>query len=514
MPEQKHGSKLKPSTIIWLIIVAVAVWYITGNLTAAGRFLIVIIGFGSMVLIHELGHFTFAKLSKIKVEAFSIGLPPTAFGIMRTEKGYRVRILPFLINKKKETESDQGGLIFTLGGKKKPGETEYQIGLIPFGGFVKMLGQEDFGEAKASDDPKSYTNKPPHTRLAVIAGGVAFNIISAVIFFIIAFMVGIKSPPPVVGDVIPGYSAAKVGLVPGDEIIEIDGKSKDLDFGDIILSAVLSEQTEEIPVKVKHTDGSVEKKYLTAEKKPQDPQPMFGITPAWSLKIAQLNPEDANDLLGKTGLKSGDRIISANNRDVEHFWQIQEVLKSYPDSVSLLAERKTTDNQTKLIETTIPVSIAVGHICSMVPRLKVEKVDPPKPGLVQLLFNKLQLLLAKTGIVKEPEKYTLDLNKGDIIVGVGDVNYPAYRQLREITELHKNKELPLKVLRSQKDGTEKIVEVTAIPVMKDKRVIIGFLNSHDIDNPVIAPTPNPAMITTIDSAQNLSSPGLNIGFNI
>ncbi|MBN1796130.1 MAG: site-2 protease family protein [Sedimentisphaerales bacterium] len=487
MSEPKHGQKISFSTIIWFAVAAIAVWFIATHLITTGRIVIVILGFSLMVFIHELGHFTMAKLTGIKVEIFSMGFPPPAIAIKRTEKGYRVRLLPFLINRERE-ESGEGGLIFTFGGKKKPGETEYQIGLIPFGGFVKMLGQEDFGEAKKNDDPRSYMNKPPHTRLAVIAGGVIFNVISAVIFFMAAFMVGLDFMPPVVGAVAPDYPAAKTSLKAGDEIIEIDGVTKDLDFGDIILSALASKQGEEIPMKVKHQDGTTEKIYLTAEKKPGDPQPLFGIAPPLSLQIAKLEPDDANYLMAKTGLMPDDKIISINNQDIEYFWQMEEILQSHPASVSLLVERKTSSNQTALIETTIPMSMAIGHICSMVPRLKVESVESPQASLIQQVFNNLRKLLARAGIVKESAKYTLGLKEGDVIIGIADVNYPTYAELREITESYQDKELSMKVLRSQEDGLGKIAEITVIPVNKKGRIIIGFLPGLDVENPVIAKT--------------------------
>jgi regulator of sigma E protease len=490
MPEDKNGQKVNSHKIIWLAIAAFLIYLIANNPDTAVKILLVIIGFGSMVLIHELGHFTFAKLSKIKVEAFSMGLPPTALGIMRTEKGWRIRILPFLINKEKEETGESGHIIY-LGGKQKPGETEYQIGAIPFGGFVKMLGQEDFGEAKRTDDPRSYTNKPPHTRLAVIAGGVMFNMISAVIFFIIAFMIGVDSPPAVVGGVVPGYSAEKAGLVPGDEVIEIDGKRKDLEFSDISISALLSEEYRQVPFKVKHADGSIEKVYLTAEKKLEnnDEQPMFGIAQPLSLIIRDLSPEDTNDLFGKTGLKPGDKIISANNNDIEHYWQLEDILSGFPEKVSLLAQRQTKEDQTELIETTLSTPIIANHICSMVPLIKVKDAEaPPKPGFFNKFLTSIKKLISKTGLIDEPADYRFELQTGDIIIGMADVNYPTFKQQTDITKLYNNKELPLKVIRKQSDNTERVLNITATPFRKGENVIIGFTRIHDFEKPIIAHT--------------------------
>ena len=197
-------------------IFVVAIYLIVQNIDVFGNILLVVVGFGAVVFIHEFGHFIVAKLGRIKVEAFSIGYPPTLVGIRKTEDGYRVRILPDFFRKEDE-ESQDGSLSFTVGsGGGRAWETEYRIGLIPFGGYVKMLGQEDTKAAEANDDPRSYANKSVGTRMATIAGGVTFNAVSAVIVFMIVFLIGIRLMPAVVGGVVPGSPAAKAGLRAGD----------------------------------------------------------------------------------------------------------------------------------------------------------------------------------------------------------------------------------------------------------------------------------------------------------
>ena len=94
-----------------------------------------------------------------------------------------------------------------------PGETEYTIGLIPFGGFVKMLGQDDVGPMKINKDPRSYSNNSALARAAVLAAGVTFNAITRY-RYIIVFLIGINLPAPVVGGVLPDSPAARAGIKP------------------------------------------------------------------------------------------------------------------------------------------------------------------------------------------------------------------------------------------------------------------------------------------------------------
>jgi len=208
---------------LMFVIVVPVILLIARNIGFFGNVLLVLLGFGAVVIVHEFGHFIVAKLSGIKVEAFSLFMPPIFLGVQKTEEGIRIRILPEILRKKGD-ESGNGSLCFTINRRCKPSETEYRVGLIPFGGFVKMLGQDDTGPASTSDDPRSYANKPPHIRAAVLAAGVTFNVISAVIVFMIVFLVGIRLTPPVVGDVYPNSPAALAGLKAGDEIIEIEGE--------------------------------------------------------------------------------------------------------------------------------------------------------------------------------------------------------------------------------------------------------------------------------------------------
>ncbi len=149
--------------IVFLVILSIA-----RDIGFYGNALLVLLGFGAVVIVHEFGHFVVAKASGIKVEAFSLFMPPILLGIQKTEKGIKIRILPEILPKK-DDDSGDGILCFTIAGKGKASETEYRVGLIPFGGFVKMLGQDDTGPVRATDDPRSYANKPPHTRAAVLA---------------------------------------------------------------------------------------------------------------------------------------------------------------------------------------------------------------------------------------------------------------------------------------------------------------------------------------------------------
>ena len=129
---------------------------------------------GLLVFVHELGHFVAAKLSGVKVEEFAFGFPP--------------RIVCH-----------------------KRGETNYCINLIPFGGYVKMLGEEE-----ESKSPRSFSSKRARNKLFIVVSGVAMNFILAGVLFSIGYMIGM-SPIRVNPDAISGPTTNRIYIAQVNE---------------------------------------------------------------------------------------------------------------------------------------------------------------------------------------------------------------------------------------------------------------------------------------------------------
>jgi len=194
----------------------------TGILTAIA-FLII---FSILILIHEFGHFIAARKAKIKVEEFGLGLPPRA----------------------KTLWKDKLGTIFSLN-------------WIPFGGFVKMLG-EDATDEKVLNNPDSFASKSLWRRFTVIVAGVTMNFLLAIFLLTIGYTVGMKpflvtqedflknyeegniigNPLIAIEKVIENSAAAEAGIQTGDIIQEINGAEIEFD------SNILEMQTEETTI--------------------------------------------------------------------------------------------------------------------------------------------------------------------------------------------------------------------------------------------------------------------------
>jgi len=477
----KNGSSSNRTLggIFWIAVLAVVVYMIVKHVGVAGNVAVTLIGFGSVVLIHEFGHFIIAKLGGIKVEGFSIGMPPTLFGLQRTGAGLRLRILPMFFGKDDEAP-DEGGMTFLFGKGGKASDTEYRIGLIPFGGYVKLLGQEDVGPVKQIDDARSFANKPIGIRIAVIAAGVTFNFISAAIVLMTVFLVGITFPPAVVGEVVPGSPAARAGLQAGDELIEIDGNRENLDFSNIALAAALSGRDEAIPMTVRRRDGNTEQMAIVAEQAPDAQMREFGIMAPLSLMLAPIR--DPNALEERTGLRPGDTITAVDGQPIEAHWQFAELTEqALAPAVKVTAARPTADGATKSVEVELPLTWSpsagdvneanLNHVYSMVPRLRVRPDD----------------LLDDAAISQDD---TTHLRGGDVIVAAGDIEYPTYAELRSVTEEYEGKPLSVKVLRADPNGIERPVTVNVTPqrARGTNRVVIGFIPALDAGHAVVAKT--------------------------
>jgi regulator of sigma E protease len=513
--EKSRSRRILISAALFVIIISLLIYQFGFGFWV--NVLIVLLGIGLIIVAHEFGHFITAKLVDMNVEAFSIGFPPTFIGIKRTEKGCRIRILPSLFKKEgkegsdcEDESSDQGHLTMYLGRGKKNSDTEYRFGLIPFGGYVKIVGQEDVGTAQTSDDPRSYANKAVWQRFLVIVMGVIFNCLLAVVMFMVIFGMGKELPPPVVGGIVPDSPAAKTGLAVGDEIIEIAGNKSFLDFSDIAMAAALSGKGEKIAMMVRHADGSVGRYEIAAEKEDGAYISIrqFGIMQPVSLNISRYLTKDGADKLSKqTGFEPGDNITAVNGTEVKSYWQLQEMVSGiFEPTVTLKAERSSDADgkpgkAVKQVESRVELGINsssksasktdLGNIYTFVPRLKVVEIPDNNDG-----------------------KFL----QGDVIVRIAGTEEPNLAQFRRIVKDNKNKQIPVEVLRLDSEGVERTVPLVVTPGYnkKSRTVALGIMIGPDLSRAAVAETvdikdgpkglniPKGAIITAVNG-QSVSS---------
>jgi regulator of sigma E protease len=213
--------------------------------------LLVALGLGMLIFVHELGHFLVAKWCDVHVKAFSIGFGPA---------------LP--------------GCSF------RRGETTYKIAAIPLGGYVKMVGEDSGVEGK--DDPRSFMNKPVWQRMAIISAGVTMNLLLGFGCFVFVYMThGVKRAPSVVDAILVGSPAWEKGLRTGGVIRQIGKRGPDPDLDELVAEVVNSVAGEQLPFDFENFPPNQEKKSTSIEPRRlgNDPKPVVGIITASDLKL-------------------------------------------------------------------------------------------------------------------------------------------------------------------------------------------------------------------------------------
>ncbi|MHB9069864.1 MAG: M50 family metallopeptidase [Sedimentisphaerales bacterium] len=463
MSEQSNvKSKNITNLLVLAAVIGIVIYWISGNIAKSSSIILSFVGLGVVIFVHEFGHFIAGKLSDICVEAFAIGFGPVVIGVKRCEKFLRFRILPTILLKDNDPDGE-GLLCLKLPLNCKAGETEYQLRIFPLGGFVKLLGQEDVGADKPSDNPRSFLNRPIWKRIMVGSAGVIFNVVLAIAFFVVVFTKGINMPPAIVGGTMPGYPAEKAGLMPGDEIISVDGKTN-IDFTTVAMAAALSGKGEPVNMTVKRADGKIEDVNIIAQELPGAGFRGFGILPSFTLEMAKI--ENPKAFFDATGLKAGDVLAAVDNQNIEHPWQYTDKMRNVFEPTVELSFQRAGQNEPVIFTDRLEFvaymeyqdggNFAPSHIGGFIPRLKIISIESAD-------VNQL-------------------LHRGDIIVRAADVANPTYQELRQATITYAGQDLKLTVIRNSE-----LVDATVSPkVGKDGRAVIGIGVGLDVDNPIVA----------------------------
>ena len=191
-----------------------------------------------LVLIHEFGHFMLAKKFGIKVEEFGFGIPPKVFG-------------------------------------KKIGETIYSLNLLPIGGFVRLLGEDQVDNGKAKISPRDFRAKSVYQRIIVVIAGVSMNLLLAwIIFYGVIIYQNFQIIYPTldqgifIGAVQKGMPAENAGIKIGDRVLMVEGvEVKDFDQARNLIKA-----KKETPVDlyISNSDGGDKKHIFVTPEKSED----------------------------------------------------------------------------------------------------------------------------------------------------------------------------------------------------------------------------------------------------
>jgi regulator of sigma E protease len=275
-----------------------------------------IAGFAALVVLHEAGHFTAAKLTGMRVERFFLFFPPKVVSFTR-------------------------------------GETEYGIGAIPLGGFVKITGMNPEEEMPEEVRPRAYYNQPVWKRIVVIAAGPAVNIALALfIFFILAAGFGLDGKATnEVGEVSTDLPAGQV-LQSGDQLLAVDGEDvSDLQGNQLInhVGDLIAKHRCEGP----QTDGCKAAEPVTLVVERDGTSQTVTVTPVYDVppqadQDAGLKPAMRIGF-GYTALRERQSVVDAAQFSLDRAWLItSETAKTFAN----LLDSETRDQITGVVGAT------------------------------------------------------------------------------------------------------------------------------------------------------------------
>ncbi|HBF11784.1 MAG TPA: RIP metalloprotease RseP [Deltaproteobacteria bacterium] len=263
-----------------------------------------IVALGILVVVHEWGHFIMARRAGIRVDQFSIGFGPKLFSY-------------------------------------KSKQTEYLFSLLPFGGFVRIHGQdpdeESEGDPKKAEairkSPDAYASKTVLQRLGVVLGGPVMNLVFCVLIMPVVFMLGKTVPailekPPVILGVKENSPGEKAGFKKGDLILEIDGKK--FSEWDSVFQWVLLHPQEKAQVLVER-QGQNFSLLLETTTSPYMKETVgyAGFEPLFFVNNEPvLGMVSANGPAFQAGLKEKDQIQAIDNKPINSWEELTAIIRS------------------------------------------------------------------------------------------------------------------------------------------------------------------------------------------
>ena len=250
---------------------------------------------GIVVLVHEFGHFIVARMCKVRVEIFSIGFGKPLF-------------------------------------KKKSGDTEYRISLVPLGGYVKMLGEStsEGDDIEEKDRPFAFNTKKWWQKVLIVCAGPCFNLIFAFLVLIVVACFMFSAPSSVLEFVSSDGAAYAAGISDGDRITKINGEDIAVwdDIPSILAPFSESGNCENVTVEVEKVFTKEIKNYTVTPKKGSYSDPFGDTHSRCELGVVRAPREPKIFLLKEfSGLENGDVVLSVDGEKIERYYELAERIK-------------------------------------------------------------------------------------------------------------------------------------------------------------------------------------------
>ena len=314
---------------------------------------------GVLVFVHELGHFLAAKRVGIRVLKFQLGFNPTVFSFRR-------------------------------------GDTEYGIGALPLGGYVKMAGESpDEARTGKSDE---FLSKTKWERFQVLIMGPAMNLILAVVVTAIVLHQGAQVPvfedqPPVIGSIAPNSPASASDIRPGDRVLSVNNREVET-WRDLYI-AIGTKPEREVTIKLDRNGREVTQR-ITPIKSPGEERfeiGDIGVLPNVHPRLALVEPGGAGD---RSGLKAGDVLLELDGQPLTFQSQFRQAILSHPEQpISVKIRRGDMEQTLTVTPARKPEAPSEGWL-NVLPEDETKSITP---GPVQAMKMSLDENIKTSGLI-------------------------------------------------------------------------------------------------------------------
>jgi regulator of sigma E protease len=442
---------------------------------------LVIFGFGLVVLFHELGHFIAARWAGVRVLAFAFGFGPALLSY-RAGLGWR----------RGSSEPEYARLLGGVedAGAAPPGgrvqgvsPTEYRINVLPLGGYVRMLGQDDLRPGDAADDraPDSYFMRPVWKRMVIISAGVVANVVTAACVFMLVFYLGLQTSPAKVGRVRPGSPAAlaiasnalslgveEPGLMTGDTIVSANARRLH-SFDDLALASAMARRGEPVRLVVDRPGVPVDLHFeIVPEVGEVTGLLELGIEPSRSPLILPARSRadrrawaDAAPRLGLPGVEPGMTLVRAGQRTpVIDASELQQAVDDSLGEPLFLA----FEGAGRRVDLTITPR----------PRLQVDHLDTPIGRVAVEHLLGLTPVMRVGPLGPADAAYAKGLRQGDVFARLGSVEFPSIHDGIAEIRAHKGRRIDAVVLRREQPDAASTPITLSLRVDRSGGGRIGF----------------------------------------
>ena len=296
-----------------------------------------IVVIGVLVVIHEAGHFGMARFLGAPVEVFSVGFGRRLWGFERSG-------------------------------------TDYRISLVPLGGYVRIPGLGPDESDVVGEGAEEIELLPRWKRALILLAGPVTNIIAAVFFIGVAYMMGVETPafrdePPVIGWIDPGSPAADVDLEIGDLIVAVDGTEVTMWLE--LETSIVTSAEHEVVLEVERR-GSRHQVAMVPESVTRYGFGYSGLQPPVDPILVQV---PAGSPASAAGLKPGDRVLAIDNEPVEQFYDLIRLISPRPDEeITMRVLRDGSELEISLIPRDVGGEGKIG--VPLIPPSKIEHLGP------------------------------------------------------------------------------------------------------------------------------------------